>query len=91
MAAALMVLAVLVLASTAIAGTLILYNAKAVGAFSNPWDSTRVAIGLAVLALGIVHTALLVGVSRAITYMLGSVRIRECEVEAMLHRSNGHH
>lgn len=61
--------------ATVIAGTLILYNAKSVGAFSNPWDSTRVAIGLAVLAVGLILSALLIGVSRAISYLLGVLRL----------------
>lgn len=75
-ATALNVLGVLVFATSVIAGSIILYNANDVGAFSDPFNSNRVAIGLAVLALGIVHSAILVGVARAITYQLASVRLR---------------
>ena len=67
---------------TIIVGSLILYNAKRVGAFSNPWDSTRVAIGLAVFAVGIILSALLLGVSRVIEYLVADLRLRAHEVEA---------
>lgn len=83
------VLAVLVFAATVIAGSLILYNAKTVGAFSNPWDSTRVAIGVTVLAVGIVQSALLIGVSRAIAYLLGGLRLRERDLEAQNRARSG--
>ena len=86
-ATGLIVLAVLVFGSTVIAGTLILYNAKTIGAFSNPWDSTRVAIGVSVLAVGLVQSAILVGVSRVISYLLGTIRVRERELEASAQRS----
>ncbi len=68
--------------TTIVVGSLILYNAKRVGAFSNPWDSTRVAIGLAVLAVGVILSALLVGVSRVIEYLVADLRLRAREVEA---------
>lgn len=80
-ATALAVLGVLVFGSTIVAGGLILYNAKNIGAFRNPWDSTRVAIGLAVLAVGIVQSAILVGLSRAISYLLAGLRLRTREAE----------
>lgn len=67
--------------ATIIGGILILYNAKTNGAFSNPWDSTRVAIGIAVLAIGLVLSALLLGVSRAISYLLASLRLRALDLE----------
>ena len=73
-ATALLILGLLSLTATIVAGSLILYNAKTVGAFSNPWDSTRVAIGLAVYAIGIILSALLIGLSRAITYLLAVFR-----------------
>lgn len=73
-ATALLVLGLLSLTATIVAGSLILYNAKTVGAFSNPWDSTRVAIGLAVFAIGSILSALLTGLSRALTYLLGVFR-----------------
>ena len=79
-ATALLVLGILSFAATIVAGSLILYNAKTVGAFSNPWDSTRVAIGLAVLAIGAVLSALLVGLSRAIAYLLAVFRLRDREL-----------
>ena len=72
----LMALGLLVFVATIIIGSLILYNAKTVGAFSDPWDSTRVAIGLAVLAIGTVQSALLVGLSRTISYLLANLRYR---------------
>jgi len=80
-ATALLVLGVLSFAATIVAGSLILYNAKTVGAFSNPWDSTRVAIGIAVFAIGTVLSALLIGTSRAITYLLAVFRQRAREME----------
>lgn len=81
-ATALSVLGILVLGVTIIVGTLILYNAKNVGAFSNPWDSTRVAIGLAVLAVGIVQSAILIGLSRVTAYLLAILRMRAFEHDA---------
>lgn len=78
-ATALAVLGVLLFGASMIVGTLILYNAKDVGAFSNPWNSTRVAIGIAVFAIGIVQSALLIGLSRAISYLLASVRLQTRE------------
>lgn len=72
----LMVLGVLVFGASIIAGSLILYNAKNVGAFSNPWDSTRVAIGVSVLAVGVVHSVLLIGLSRVTSYLLAILRMR---------------
>lgn len=72
---------------TIIVGSLILYNARRVGAFSNPWDSTRVAIGLAVFAVGIILSALLLGVSRVIEYLVADLRLRAHEVET---RSDEH-
>ena len=77
----LFVLGVTVLVITIGTGSLILYNAKTVGAFSNPWDSTRVALGLAVLAVGIVQSALLVGLSRATSYLLALLRLRSHDLE----------
>lgn len=76
------VLGVLVFGSTIIAGTLILYNAKDVGAFRNPWNSTRVAIGLAVLAVGIVQSAILIGLSRVTAYLLAILRMRAFDHES---------
>lgn len=78
-ATALSVLGVLVFGTTVITGAIILYNAKNVGAFRNPWDSTRVAIGLAVLAVGIVQSAILVGLSRAVSYLLAILRLRSMD------------
>ena len=63
------VLSLFVFGTAIIAGALILYNAKSVGAFRDPWDSTRVAIGIAVLAIGIIQAAILVGLSRALSYL----------------------
>lgn len=83
----LLVLGVLVFGVTVVAGTLILYNAKNVGAFSNPWDSTRVAIGSAVLAVGTVQAALLVGLSRATSYLLALLRQRSKDHD---HHGIGH-
>ncbi len=68
------VLGLFVFGSAIIAGALILYNAKSVGAFRNPWDSTRVAIGIAVLAIGIVQAAILLGLSRALSYLAAERR-----------------
>lgn len=68
-------LGILVLIAAAMFGTLILVNARSLGAFSNPWNSNRVAIGLTVYALGSVHGALLIGVSRAITYHRAAFRM----------------
>lgn len=82
-ATALTVLGVMVFGATTIAGTLILYNAKNVGAFSNPWDSTRVAIGLAVLAVGIVQSAILIGLSRAVSYLLAILRLRSIDAQEL--------
>ena len=80
-ATALLVLGALSFTATLVAGSLILYNAKTVGAFSNPWDSTRVAIGIAVFAIGTILSALLIGTSRAITYLLAVFRQRAREME----------
>ena len=74
MSTALAVLGLLVFGTSIIAGSLILYNAKTVGAFSNPWNSTRVAISLAVFALGIVLSAILLGLSRVLTLLLADRR-----------------
>jgi hypothetical protein len=76
-AAVLMVLGIMVFVATVITSTLILYNAKNVGAFSNPWDSTRVAIGLAVLAVGLVQSVILIGLSRVTSYLLAILRLRQ--------------
>ena len=73
-ATVLMIAGILVLGGTIVAGVLILYNAKSVGAFRNPWDSTRVAIGIAVLAIGIVQAAILLGLSRALSYLAAERR-----------------
>lgn len=73
---ALAVLGLLVFGSALITGVLILYNAKTVGALRNPWDSTRVAIGLAVLALGVVQSAVLIGVSRILSMLAADRRRR---------------
>lgn len=78
-ATALSVLGVMVFGVTIIAGTLILYNAKDVGAFSNPWNSTRVAIGLAVVAVGLVQSAILIGLARAVSYLLALLRLRSMD------------
>ena len=74
-------LGVLVLSGSIIAGCVILYNAKNVGAFSDPWNSDRVAIGLAVLGVGISLGALLLGVARAITYQLATLRLKMHELD----------
>lgn len=71
---ALAVLGLLVFGAAIIAGALILYNAKSVGAFRNPWDSTRVAIGITVLAVGIVQAAILIGLSRLLSYFAAERR-----------------
>ena len=71
---ALAVLGLLVFGAAIIAGALILYNAKSVGAFRNPWDSTRVAIGITVLAVGIVQAAILIGLSRVLSYFAAERR-----------------
>jgi len=76
LASGLTALGVLVFVVTIVAGTIILNNARDVGAFSNPWNSNRVAIGLGVLAFGIIHTALLLGVARAIAYQRASARLQ---------------
>lgn len=81
-ATALNVLGMLVFAGSLVAGVLILNNAQDVGAFSNPWNSNRLAIGIAVLALGFTHSAILIGVARAITYQLASLRLKMREVDA---------
>lgn len=81
----LFVLGTLVLLVTVVVGTLILYNARNVGAFSNPWDSTRVAIGLAVLAVGITQSALLIGLSRVTTYLVVLLRLRARDHDAHRH------
>lgn len=78
---ALSALGVVVFLVSVVAGSIILYNAKSVGAFSDPWDSSRVAIGLVVLGLGIVHAAILLGVARAITYQLAALRLRQRELD----------
>ena len=75
-ATALNILSFVVFAISLGVGVIILYNAKDVGAFSDPFNSNRVAIGLAVLALGLIHAAILAGVSRAITYQLASLRLK---------------
>jgi len=80
-AMALNILALIVFVVTIVAGTVILYNAKDVGAFANPWDSSRVAIGLVVLGVGIVHSAILLGVARAITYQLAALRLKMRELD----------
>ena len=68
------VLGLLVFGAAVIVGGLILYNAKSVGAFRNPWDSTRVAIGITVLAIGMVQAAILLGLSRVLSYLAGERR-----------------
>lgn len=78
-ATVLMIAGILVLGGTIVAGVLILYNAKNVGAFSNPWDSTRVAIGVAVLAVGLVQSVILIGLSRVTSYLLAIMRLRTRE------------
>lgn len=80
-ATALNILAVVLFASSLIGGSLILYNAQDVGAFSDPLNSNRVAIGLAVLGVGIALSALLAGVARAITYQLATLRLRLHELD----------
>lgn len=70
------VLGLLVFGTAVIAGGLILHNAKTVGALRNPWDSTRVAIGLAVLAIGVVQSAILIGVSRILSVQAAERRRR---------------
>lgn len=68
-------LGILVLIATVMFGTLILVNARIGTDFSNSWNSNRVAIGLTVFTLGAVHGALLIGVSRAITYHRAAFRL----------------
>lgn len=75
-ATALNVLGMIVLVVSVVAGVLILNNAQDVGAFDDPFNSNRVAIGISVLGLGIVHAAILIGVARAITYQLAGLRLR---------------
>lgn len=86
-ATALNVLGLLVFVGTLIVSSLIFYNAQNVGAFSDPWDSSRVAIGCAVLSLGLVHAAVLIGVARAITYQLATLRLKIREAESVQARS----
>lgn len=69
-------LAVVVVLVTVVIGTLILFNARNQGAFRNPWDSTRVAIGLAVLAVGTIQSVLLFAASRIMTYLVVLLRLR---------------
>ncbi|MFN8052111.1 MAG: hypothetical protein U0Q22_11775 [Acidimicrobiales bacterium] len=80
-ATALNLLGGLVFGASVIAGAVILYNARSVGAFSNPWNSNRVAIGLAVLGVGISQAAMLVGLARVLTYQLATVRLRLRELD----------
>lgn len=80
-ATALTTLGIIVFAASVISGGLILNNAQAVGAFSDPWNSNRVAIGLAVLGVGISQAALLIGVARAITYQLATLRLKMYELD----------
>lgn len=78
-ATALNFLGILVFIASTVMGAIILYNANHYGALSDPLDSNRVAIGLAVLALGWVHSAVLIGVARALTYQLASLRVKLLE------------
>lgn len=80
-ATALNLLGVVVFAASIVGGGLILYNAQDVGAFSDPLNSNRVAIGLAVLGVGVSLAAILVGVARAITYQLATLRLRLHELD----------
>lgn len=73
-ATALMVLGVMVFGGTVIAGTLILINARDVGAFRNPWNSTRVAIGIAVFAIGLVQSAIVLGLARVLSHLAADRR-----------------
>lgn len=68
------VFGLLVFGAAVIAGGLILYNAKSVGAFRNPWDSTRVVIGITVLAVGVVQATILLGLSRVLSYLAADRR-----------------
>lgn len=80
-ATALNVLGVVVFVSSVVGGALILYNAQDVGAFSDPFNSNRVAIGVAVVGVGVSLSAILVGVARAITYQLATLRLRLHELD----------
>lgn len=80
-AATLTILGVVLFVASVVSGALILYNAQDVGAFSDPLNSNRVAIGFAVLGVGIALSALLVGLGRAITYLLATLRLRLHELD----------
>lgn len=82
------VLSVIVLAST-VTGALILYNAKNAGALRSPWDMARVAFGVAAPSTGIVNWALLIGLTRVITFQSGRVRVRERGLELEARRRPG--
>lgn len=66
----------LLFGATLVMSAIIFSNAKNVGAFSDPWNSNRVAIGFAVLALGLIDSALLIGVARVISYQLATLRLK---------------
>lgn len=65
----------LLLGLTLVMSGIIFSNAKNVGAFSDPWNSNRVAIGFAVLAVGLIDSAILIGLARVISFQLATLRL----------------
>lgn len=66
----------LLFGATLIAGGLIIYNAQEVGAFSNPWNSTRLAVGIAVLSIGLTQSILMIALSLVMTQLQTLMRFR---------------